>query len=220
MELEKLKSNRTIVPAVVLAILVQLFQTNNFIELNSFVSALLSLDIEKVIKLVVYIAFGYLYNNFRWRRFLFNPYLKKVQYNIKTRLLLKIDSKEIVRFSTAKEFLESRKGMDLFYKLIDNDPSLSEKSKIVKHSGALWSSLTDIAILSFVFFILELIKVVFYMDIYYSIVSIILFAVFVFALLLNHLAVKHHIELSNEQLDIIEQQFSNKLLDEYKNIEN
>lgn len=62
----------------------------------------------------------------------------------------------------------------------------------------------------------ELGKFVVFMENYYLVVAGLLFIVCIIALILNHITVKRHISLSNEQLDIIEQQFSDILYEEYK----
>ncbi len=216
MKLEKLKSIRTYVPAIILGLLIQLFSTSNYDELSTYFKDLLEFNFENATKLVVYVGFGFLYNSLRWRKFLFNPYLIKVQENINTRLISIIEKRETLSYSDKRNFIESKKGMNLFYKIVDSDPSLTVKSELVKHNGALWSSLTDIVILSTVFLILEFGKYIIYMDNYYLSVSGLLLGVCIVASILNHVTVNHHISLSNEQLDIIEQQFSHKLYDEFK----
>lgn len=217
MELDKLKSIRTYVPAVILCLLIQLFNTNSYQDLKAYFENLLAFDIENAAKLVVYVVFGFLYNSLKWRRPLFDYYLDKVQMNIKKRLLKILEAKESMNHSKQQKFIDSNLGMNIFYKIVDNDASLSIKSNIVKHNGALWSSLTDIALLSLVFCIVEIIRAVFLFESYYFIVAGITFLLCVLASILNHIAVNHHIELTNEQLDIIEQQFSEDVYELYKN---
>jgi hypothetical protein len=99
MKLEKLKSIRTYVPAIILWLLIQLSLTSNHSELNTYFKYLFSLSIESVAKLLLYVAFGFLYNSLQWRKPLFNPYLMKVQDNINSRLLSIIEQREKLSYS-------------------------------------------------------------------------------------------------------------------------
>lgn len=217
MSLESLKSLRSYIPGIVLVLFIRLFNTSSIEDLKSYIETLFSFNTEEAIKMILVIVIGFFYNSFKLRRILFEPYLAIVQQNIKKRILLIINSKEKISFTEAKNFINTNKGMILFYYIIDNDNSLTEKSKIVKYNGLIWTTLTDISIFSLFFLFLEFYKVIKFKDIYFSYVSIIFAVIGIICLVLNHIAVRNHIKLSNEQLDVIEQIYADKLYEKYKN---
>lgn len=140
--------------------------------------------------------------------------MKKVGDNINKRMLEIADVD--LPFELTKEQKRSIKS-SVFYKLIDNDESLTTKSKNVMHNGSILSCVADTIIISPIYLAIVLISAIcsksaltwsFYLGL-----VLLAFAIPTFFRLLNK-----HIALSNEQLDFIKDNYSEKCKDEISKI--
>lgn len=159
---------------------------------------------------VVIFSIGTLFDNFKWRGNRLKHSADQINYNIKSRLI-DISTADLSISNQEKEALlanSDRRLMRVFYRIVDNDNSLQEQSKIVKDNGAFWTSSADVALLSLVFtiiyFLLALIDSA--NSIFFMIFGLLIGLLgLVSGLIIHPKVTKSHIKLSNEQLDTIAQ---------------
>lgn len=202
MELSTLKKMRKVVPGTVfLFFSVPMYQffAENLFKIDENLKFVL-----EGYGAVLAIIIGSLFGTLKTRSLRNDSTYKKINENIKSRLLKEglteertEDEKENVKKSTSL--------MHVFYHLIDNDESLKEKSKLVRDNGLIWTSTADVAILgcffSWLYFILILI---FGADgILVSSALMIGSIGLISGAVLHPIAVKEHINLGNEQIDFI-----------------
>lgn len=201
-----LKFFRILIPGIMIFLSGILFFTNDLKDISSIFADFKASD---TIYIVIFIVLGVLYYIFRIRNILWEPFHKRVQNNIKNRLLNPF--RRNYTSNQINELKKDRKLMNVFYHFIDNDSSLSEKAKRVRFNGLIWTSTIDLTIISFFGSIIFFIKAIFIKTNYNINVAFILFVLSVFSLVLIFLTTKIHLSLSNDQLDIICQLYRNQL---------
>jgi hypothetical protein len=200
--LERLKFLRLLIPGVLFfLILPPLFQER--IDLTSYLERFSSIKV--VSDSMAAILFGALYEILDLRRFAWRRSLRNVNNNIKDRLLAACSEDSTI--SAAAGWL--RKGrtlMNVFYRLVDKDATLREKAKRVYFNGLLWSSVVDVATVgAFGAFVYSIaFRLTDRLDQLIIAVTLGVASVVAYFLLLPQVT-DRHLDLSNDQLEIIEQ---------------
>lgn len=124
--------------------------------------------------------------------------------NLKSQLLEHGLTKEVEE-EKLKEIKDSKQLMHVFYHFVDKDPSLKEKSKLVKDNGLTWSSTADIAILSMLFswFYLLLILLFGPIDLFVAAGLLIGLIGFIAGQWLHPISVRKHKKLGDDQIQVI-----------------
>lgn len=131
---------------------------------------------------------------------------QKVKSNIKDRLWT------AARTTSAPSEWDDKKARDIFYRLIDNDNTLTARSEIIYFNGLIWTSIADARALGT---ILSAVAVGMLLIDSSSVNALVLLVVNVAAVVvsfpLSYLVTKHHIKLGDEQLDYIGSQLKGDL---------
>ncbi|MCL6272239.1 hypothetical protein M3P05_20160 [Sansalvadorimonas sp. 2012CJ34-2] len=202
MELITLKRFRKIVPGVtfiLFAIPLYIYITGNFLELDETLKMITGTGAT----VIAYII-GSVFSSLKFRGLINNEGHTRITNNIRSRLVdegLTTQEEE----ETIKKLKSSKKLMNIFYNFIDNDPSLKEKSKLVRDNGLMWTSTADVALIGYLFsaiyfslyFFLE------YAPILYISGTIIIIITLLSHMLIHPRTVKEHIRLGNDQIDFI-----------------
>lgn len=198
MERKTLQFIRLIVPGLIL-VFESLPLFNAFGESFEINKGLLSYSF----LILIAVAIGAFYRISNIRYFITNYSHKKIDLNI-TESLAKIYPKELTQ--EQHNFLkEKRRLKNIFYYIIDNDPSLTAKSQNVYLNGALWTSTADAFIISLFCSIVCLIVGAGYLKSSHIVLwSLILAGIGIISFLLHILTVFQHINISNDQLEYIE----------------
>ncbi len=169
---------------------------------------------------IAVIGLGALYRIFKIRRPALWRSLRRIDGNIKDRLLTPCLSDTVVSAAAAK-LLSGRTLMDVFYKFVDRDPTLREKAKRVRFNGLLWTSVADVATIGALGAIAYLITFAFTDYFHHVALALALGLIALVAyFLLMPLVTRHHIALSNEQLDFIDQEFRPEVCADIRRIAN
>ena len=193
-----LKYWRLVIPGIMVLILILFIVQDSFSELTKAFS---DFQLKDTIYTIVVVAIGAFYYVLHIRNLLWNPYRNRVNSNIKERL---ISSCGIQISEQQSAYLkDGRILMDVFYHFIDNDNSLLEKAKRVRFNGLIWTSVVDLTIIAVVGSLLFWIKYFIETNSYNLWMALILLILAIVSFGLIQLATKHHLSLSNEQLDII-----------------
>ena len=215
MSQETLKWLRLFVPGVLLFLVLPPLFLKTW-DLSALADRFASLDLLRDSAVVV--VLGALYTLLNLRRPALRSSLRRINDNIKDHLLGSCSGYTEISQAAAK-LRNGRTLMHVFYRFIDRDPSLQEKAKAVRFNGLLWTSIADVATIGVLSALAYLIAFAIHDRSHYlgmSLASAIAFLVSY--LLLMPLVVRHHIDLSNEQLEFIDQQFRGDLCNELKRI--
>lgn len=197
MELNTLKKFRLIIPGIITIMLLIILLPDNFGDFKNIFDFQLS-DTWYLLGAVI---FGILYEVLSIRNIMWRPYLKKVQNNIKDKLISPFIGQ--MSKSQIEVIKEGRKLMNVFYNIIDNDASLTEKARRVRFNGIIWTSIVDFSTISSIGAIVCLIRFALSEDVYSIIMAGILLVVAVMTFGLLQLSTKKHLSLSDEQLEMI-----------------
>lgn len=199
MEQTTLKFLRLLIPGIISVIIGYLFiqiVTNKKLGELDFS--------EYTMPLIFAIVLGALYQTFNIRFIITNFTHKQIDLNIKKNIM----SLYVGNLSpTQTQYLfEKNRLKNVFYKIIDNDPSLSSKSKNVFFNGLLWTSFAD----SFIISIFSSVGVIIYtffnsgntkdLRSFAFLLLLIAFA----SICLHFIAFLNHIKISNSQIEFIE----------------
>ena len=209
MELNTLKRFRLIVPGILIFIVFVISINNSFEELKVFYKALIDFSIQDIVYVAIFMILGVLYYAFKIRYKLWDPFLNKVQINIKDSLLKpfpdEFDEEE------KNSLFENRTLINLFYEFVDNNESLKEKAKLVRFNGLIWTICIDSTIILFAGSLILFCKY-FFTDVNFDlVVALILLFLSMISFGLIFLITKIHIKLSNEQLEVITDLHRDKL---------
>jgi hypothetical protein len=216
MSLTTLKNLRLVIPGVFILIAIFLIIPNKIDELKNNFNEFIKFDFKDILYTTTFILFGVLYHISKLRLRFWNPFLSTVQNNIKDSLLKPFlntfDENKIASLR------EGRKLINVFYHFVDNTPSLTEKSNLVRFNGLLWTSFVDLTVISLITTIVIDVKMFFHYSSYnlYLLFGFIVIALFSFWLVRRLL--KTHIKLGNEQLEIITELHLNELRDKLINL--
>jgi len=197
-----LNNLRLITPGILILILIVLIVQHSFAELAEFGKSFLSLQLKDSVFIIICLVIGAVYYIFNIRNLLYNPYLKRVQNNIKDTLIspFKIGLKK----RQIDYLKEGRKLMHVFYYFVDNDKSLTEKANRVRFNGLIWTDTIDVTIIACAGSILFCSKLLIMECSPYNFsMALILLVIALTSFGLMQLTTKKHISLSDEQLEVI-----------------
>jgi len=208
MGITALKTWRLIIPGILILLLLLFAIQESF---SGLTKTFTNFQPKDTIYTILVLAFGGLYYILKIRNILWNPYLNRVKNNIKDTLLSpfkqQLDKKQ-------EDYLrDGRKLMIIFYHFIDNDNSLLEKAKRVRFNGLIWTSTIDLTIIAAFGSLLFWAKFIIEKNSYNLWGALICLALALVSFGLIQLTTKHHISLSNEQLEIICQSYKQQLKD-------
>lgn len=226
MNLEDLKKFRLFFPGVIAVILGLVVLKNELPKSNPLEDYRLYL-----ICIIVFVV----YEVFSVREIFWKPIRERViNANINESILLisknQYDShKRYNLFTLFKKLFGKReinqrrdaKIMQVFYEAIDQDDSLKVKSEIVMANGMLLTCLLDTAIISFAAIVVYICKCVFYgFTSNTARILVLICALFILALICVIPCIMKHIRLSDEQLNIINEKYSENIRREIHNDKN
>jgi hypothetical protein len=159
------------------------------------------------------IVFGVFYDVLDLRRLAFERPLAKINLNIEDSLLACCSSSPDV-VAASSYLRQERRLMNVFYAVVDNDKSLTEKSKRVRANGFIWSSLADLQVLGAIGAVVYLVGAAISRSGVYLVTSLCLIALVILTrLVFMPMTTKKHLRLSTEQLEMIEQQHRQEVCD-------
>jgi hypothetical protein len=202
MSIRTLKFLRLLIPGLMILVIILTIQNNDLVALSK---ALQGLDLSKqnFQFYIIPIVLGALYYALRFRSVFFKQPIETIQKNIRERLVSEFDNDPDV--SPYSDRLKGdRKIIQVFYKFIDSNPSLTEKSNNVRANGLLLSSFADACVISLFALVLYFALLLFSFSHYYLlllILSALAFASCFFLMLPS--TTKLHLDYSNSQIDFI-----------------
>jgi hypothetical protein len=212
---ETLKWLRLIIPGILLVfVLPPLFQET--LDLASYLERFSSIKV--LSDSVAAVVLGALYQVLDLRRFAWRRFLRQVNDNIKDKLLTACSDDDVIS-PAARQLREGRALMHVFYRLIDKDPTLQEKAKRVRFNGLFWTSIADIATIgafgAFAYWIAFRVTDRFHQLVVAGALGLVFLVAY---FLLMPLVTRRHMDLSNEQLEIITQHFRSDLCADIRTI--
>ena len=204
MELKSLKRTRMLFPGLYVVIQIILIVLSLKDNSQAFSEALkYTIKEDMLLPYAFVLLIGFIYYAFDCRDLLWSPILRKVWDNIYRRLFRTAKEKFPAKLSEAQK----RKMKRFFYGLIDDDHTLTIKSQLVMHNGAILTCVLDALILSVPFIILDIVLSVINSKV--LVLALVINCVILFiGIFIRASLVKKHISLSNDQLDIIEDKYS------------
>ncbi|WP_313191022.1 hypothetical protein [Sphingobacterium sp.] len=212
MDQNTLKILRLIIPGIIIFAVgyffFQILTNNQLKELNFS---------EFGIQLLVAVVIGALYQTFNLRFIITNYTHKKIDLNIKNHIF-KLYVGNLSPTQIQYLFKQNRLK-NVFYKIVDNDPSLVAKGKNVYFNGLLCTSFADSFIITFLSSIFVLIFTFFNDTNSEELLSysFILFLIAIGSILFHIIAFFNHTKISNTQIEFIE---ANYISDVKKIIDN
>lgn len=214
MEISTLKKIRLVYPGIVALLLVAMFVLEDgFTSIEDFLINPSSIDLEATFPIIFTLLFGTIYYALSVRNIIWKPCINKVVNNINS-TLLKITG---VDSSITLSKKQKRQLSYVFYDIVDNDNSLSIKSRIVMSNGSILSCSIDTFLFLTVAILFFTIRLIFFDkelgSLFWMIVAIDAVSILVFFPVL-----KKHMRLSDEQLEIIELNYNKKCHDKIAQI--
>lgn len=205
MSYETLNKWRFLVPSFIIIITLNTLSKSSYDELVSITQITIT-ELN-----ILYLGIGGIYYIFNVRNIITKYEWKKVNINIVNYLKDYCIKKQIPDFMNFNE----KKYMDVFYNVIDNDKSLSEKAKKVRSNGLALTSSADLFIICFAASIIFLFKF-FISNLNFNLTMFfICFIISLIGFLLMKSLTKKHINLSNKQLNFMTNQCGDKLKDAF-----
>ena len=212
MSKEWLKRLRIIIPGIIILILLNPF----FVEDLGFKRFFDSFNLmQGFIFIVISSIFGSIYYILNLRKFTIAKPIEEINNNIKNKL---IGFCEHCKISSDNCTLKKDKTlMHIFYNLIDNDPSLTQKSKSVMLNGLVLSTVADIIIITIGFTPTYLFAFAFTNKIHFVLAAGITLVITILTwLVFLPKATNSHLSLSNDQLDFIKVHYAEKVRNKLK----
>jgi len=209
MKKNTLKFWRLIIPGIIIILLAIPAFTKTAEELKNLSLIFQTINWQDSIILGIMIIIGAIYYSINGRWIVWKHFNKKVQDNIKERILTSCSLK--FTYEKWNKLKEGRSLMTIFYHFVDTDRSLTDKAEDVRHNGLIWSTCFDITILTGIAGYTYLIIAVLSVKDYLIYVSAISFALSFIFLGFSSLLTYKHLKLSNEQLDVISQKYKNEV---------
>jgi hypothetical protein len=199
MEQTTLKYLRIFIPGLTLYIIVQIFYC---IVLKKEINEVNFSDLGW--PLIISIVLGVLYNSFDIRYNVTNYTHKKIDLNIKNHIINLYNGS--LSPNQTQFLFQKNRLKQIFYKIIDNDPSLSIKKNNVFFNGLLWTSFADIFIITLFSSFLFILYGIFgsYETDNILKYSGVLLIISLLSLLMHFQAFLKHVKLSNDQIEFIE----------------
>lgn len=196
MKRETLKKFRVITPALMLLFI--LLPILPILNSNSFINEIAD-HASKFVYISIVVVIGILYNTSNFRSYFNSKFHRLVKINIREKLWL------AARPSPVPDEWDERKWRDTFYRLIDNDSTLTARSEIIYHNGALWTACADAKVIGiFGFFISICILISGLFTINAACIMLLSILLLCLGYLLANPITKNHIKLSSEQIEYIE----------------
>jgi|TARA_R100000501_G_C2623166_1_gene116314 hypothetical protein len=112
------------------------------------------------------------------------------------------------------EELPQKKIMDIFYRQIDNDPTLKAKSEIIMSNGLIWTSLADLSVLSIIYAAFSILSYI--VGLFQSDILFIQYAgLAIVSLLFQMVVTGRHIRLSDDQLEYMADYRSDEIISDF-----
>lgn len=166
----------------------------------------------------VAVVIGSLYIILNARRVALKSSLASIDNNIKDKLLETCLPDPVISRKVSR-LKQGRTLMHVFYRLVDNDPTLQEKAKRVRFNGLLWSTAADLMTVSALGSVAYTIGFMVTDRVHHLLLMLSLMALFVVAKFgLMPIITRKHIDISNEQLEFIRLYFRTNLCNELKRI--
>lgn len=205
MEQKTLNYLRIIVPgaiflvfAVVLGAITKLFELPNP-------------DADALLKSLWVIVIGVIYRFTPLRTWINKSYFDRVNENIRSRMVAMaglVDDKKRFTWDKLRR---------IFYDIIDHDESLKVKGQRVMFNGLLWTSCADLTAIGTLFLAYSLILIV--SDVHNAAYAAIAFFMAAFMGFIGSVkTTAKHIELGNEQLDLMEEKYAQSVHDRIRAI--
>lgn len=202
MSIRTLKFLRLIIPGLMILVIIVTIQNSDLEDLSKMLQGI-DLSKQNFIFYITPIVLGAIYYALRFRDIFFKKPINIIQKNIRDRLVTEFDNDpDISPYSDRLK--ENRKIIQVFYKFVDSDPSLTEKSNNVRANGVVLSSFADACVISIFAIMLYVALLIFFFGFYYLfllILSVIVFTSSYFLLLPS--TTKIHLDYSNSQIDFI-----------------
>jgi hypothetical protein len=208
MSQETLKNLRFVVSGIILvAALLPLFATDlTFAWLKTELVSL-----QGLLYVVVIFPAGWLYYLSNLRKAFIRESLQQIHANINDQMLAPCLSDPLIN-GAQKQLREGRELLNIFYRFVDSDNSLKTRAGNVRFNGLMWTSVADSQAIATIFVLAYPIRFALGRHVCYLWLG--LFCGLWF-LVCEHLwmpiVTKRHIQLSNEQLDFIQQHFQKEL---------
>lgn len=209
MSKETLKKWRLLIPGIIIILLILPGLTDSKEELFEIDKMIKAFKWTDTFYLAVVILLGVIYYSINLRWFVWKPFNTKVQENIKDTILNA--SNLSLKASDWYKLKSSRAVITVFYDFVDNNESLTDKSKGVRFNGLIWSSFIDLTILSGLAGFIYSILLIFTSKEHYVYLALMLFCLSYISLAFTWLLTYKHKNMSNEQLEVILQTKQNEI---------
>lgn len=200
---ETLKRIRLATPAIML--IVVLLPIWSVFDNNEFIKAAFG-KLSNILYLAILVSIGSIYNIIDIRHYFNSKFSEKVKTNIRTKLW------EAARQGPVPQDWTDSKARDTFYRIIDNDQTLTARSELIYHNGALWTASADakaIGIFGILISLGILVSGTHTLNAFASLCLVIL--LFAYGYLTSDPITEKHIRLGTEQLDYIKYQKRDEL---------
>lgn len=201
MSQETLHSLRLLIPGILLTVvldpLLDILELTNRLGVPEF-----------ILYPIPVFVFGFGYHVLNVRRHVFTRPLQQVTDNIKEAIFQCCSDRPEI--ASERSFLwDGRKLINVFYTIVDKDPTLSERAKRVRFNGLIWSTLADVQIVGSIGAFVYLMAAAINDSGSQLLVSVVLvWVVVVTRYWLMRKTTERHIALSNYQLELIAQEYS------------
>lgn len=167
-------------------------------------------SIAELKKSLIIIVIGGIYYMLPIRKWFNKKYFNEVTENLRSGLV------QISGLRDDQDALSWRSIRGIFFHLVDNDKSLSIKSNQAYFNGYVWTTIADIRAFSLLFSIFSIfIAAIFQVSGYFS--AALFFTIFLLSFAGSKAVTKRHMEIGDEQLEIIEYFYKDSLKEKMEN---
>lgn len=167
---------------------------------------------------ILALILGALYYVFGIRDFFIKDSLEDIHANIKDKLLEPFRG-DTELSSKLDKLKKGRTMLHIFYDLIDNNPSLTEKAKCVYMNGLIWTSIVDSIAISLSGIFLYLISFLATFNFYYFSICLILTFIYLFSkLVLLPRITQRHKNLADDQIEFIHLHLEDLLIQKVRQV--
>lgn len=160
-------------------------------------------DVKGLAQITIVAVLGSLYYVLDVREQVLRDYRRKTEDNIQTKLLGFFED-DLVISNASEKLKEGELLFDVFYEIIDNDKSLTQRANIVRLNGLIWSSSADLAIISLLAADIYGIAYIFtHKQNFLYLLGVLIVVYLISRFLLLRLLTKKQIKLTQRQFDFI-----------------
>jgi len=202
MSIRMLKILRLIIPGFMILIVILTIQNEDLLGLSKQLKAI-DLSKKSFIFYIIPVILGAIYYALGLRNLFFKKPVQTIQQNIRDRLVSGFDNDPAIS-PYSDRLKENRKIIQIFYRFVDSDPSLTEKSNNVRANGVILSSFADACVTSIFAMLMYGVLLVFFLSFYYLfllMISVVAFISSYYLFLPNMTGI--HLDYSNSQIDFI-----------------